>query len=103
MIKTVGESKKIGLGLGYEAIFDDHKHRSFSAILEYRASKHFILNFAPGVAWLANEISSARPAIHLEGIYAFELGIFHVGPMIGVASNFEDYHTSLSLHIAVGF
>lgn len=101
LVKSIGE--KFGLGLGYEAIFDDHKHNAASLIFEYRATEHLLINFAPGVAWLATESNSAKPSLHLEGIYAWQLGVFHLGPIIGVASNFEDYHASIGLHIAVGF
>lgn len=102
-IRTIGESKKLGIGIGYERIFDDHKHNALNIILHYRPVEHLSLNLAPGVIWLDSEKNSLKPAMHLEGLYEFELGRFHIGPIIGIGFNTEDLHTSLGLHLAIGF
>jgi len=102
VIKTVSKSDKFGLGLGYEAIFDDHKHNAASLILLYRPLEHLSFNFSPGVSWLATESNSLKPAMHFEGLYEWEFGIFHLGPLVGVAFNTEDFHVSTGLHLAVG-
>lgn len=102
-IRTLKKNEKFGLGIGYERIFDDHKHNALSIILLYRPIEHFSLNFAPGVSWLATENNSAKPSLHLEGLYEWELGSFHLGPLLGIAFNTEDFHASIGLHIAIGF
>ncbi|MFO7827124.1 MAG: hypothetical protein R6V23_00765 [Bacteroidales bacterium] len=102
-IRTIGESQKLGIGIGYERIFDDHKHNALNIILHYRPAEHLSLNIAPGVVWLDSEKNSLKPGLHIEGLYEFELGRFHIGPIIGIGFNTEDLHASLGLHLAVGF
>jgi hypothetical protein len=103
VVKTINKSDKFGLGFGYEAIFDDHRHNAVSFIIAYRPVDQFSFNFSPGISWLSTENDSAKPSLHLEALYEWELGIFHVGPLVGVASNFEDFHGSVGLHLAIGF
>ena len=102
-IKTISKSDKIGLGLGYERIFDDHKHNAVSVILLYRPLENFSVNFAPGVSWLSTKSNSVKPSMHIEGLYEWQLGNFHLGPLTGIAFNTEDFHASVGLHIALGF
>jgi hypothetical protein len=102
-IKTISKSDKIGLGIGYERIFDDHKHNSVSVILLYRPAENLSVNFAPGVSWLSTKSNSIKPSMHIEGLYEWQLGNFHLGPLVGVAFNSEDFHVSLGLHLAIGF
>jgi len=103
IIKTVSKSDKIGLGFGYEAIFDEHRHNAGSFIILYRPIEHLSFNFAPGISWLSTEEDSAKPSLHLEALYEWEFGNFHIGPLLGFASNFEDFHGSVGLHVAIGF
>jgi hypothetical protein len=103
IIKTVGKSDKFGLGFGYEAIFDEHKHNAASFIFLYRPIEHLSFNFAPGISWLGTESNSFKPAMHFEGLYEWELGNFHLGPLVGIAFNTEDFHVSTGIHLAIGF
>ncbi len=103
LIKTLSKTEKLGVGFGYEAIFDDHKHNAASFIIAYRPISNLSFNLAPGISWLSTEQNSAKPSLHLEALYEWEVGVFHIGPLLGVASNFEDFHGSLGLHLAVGF
>jgi hypothetical protein len=103
IIKTVSKTDMIGIGFGYEAIFDDHKHNAASFIILYRPFEHVSFNFAPGISWLSTEEDSAKPSLHLEALYEWEFGNFHIGPLLGLASNFEDFHGSIGLHFAIGF
>ncbi|HRW63934.1 MAG TPA: hypothetical protein P5132_10615 [Bacteroidales bacterium] len=102
-IKNFGEEKKIGVGLGYEAIFDEHKHSAMSVLLHYKPTNHIDINVAPGVIFLNSEIENSRFALHLEGVYHFELGFIHYGPMIATAISADDVHASIGLHVAIGF
>lgn len=102
-VKTIGKSDKIGLGIAYEKIFDEHKHNSLSLIFMCRPVEHLSFNMAPGISWLASETNTIMPVMHIEGLYEWEFGFFHIGPLIGVAFSSEDFHTSLGLHMAFGF
>ncbi len=102
-VRTFEKHDNFGMGIGYERIFDDHKHNAISAILMYRPIEHFSINIAPGIIWLDSKENSLKPAMHIEGLYEFELGHFHIGPLVGVGFNTEDLHAAVGLHLAVGF
>jgi len=102
-IKSLGQSDHFGMGLGYELIFDDHKHNTVSLILLYRPIDHLSFNFAPGISFKLSEKSSIAPTMHIEGLYEFELGHFHLGPLVGFAISTEDIHGSVGVHLAFGF
>lgn len=102
-VRTFEKNDHFGLGIGYERIFDDHKHNALSAILMYRPIEHFSINIAPGIIWLDSHKNSLKPAMHIEGLYEFELGHFHIGPLVGVGFNTEDLHAAFGLHLALGF
>lgn len=103
VVRSIEKSEKLGLGIGYERIFDDHKHNALSVVLLYHPIEHLSINLAPGVTWLGSKSNSVKPAVHLEGLYEFKLGKFHLGPLLGVAFNTEDIHASVGLHLAFGF
>lgn len=103
LIRTFEKHNNFGIGIGYERIFDDHKHNAVSVILMYRPIEQFSINIAPGIIWLDSQKNSLKPAMHIEGLYEFELGHFHIGPLIGVGFNTEDLHAAVGLHLAVGF
>lgn len=103
VVSSIGESDKFGMGIGYERIFDDHKHNALSLVLLYHPIEHVSINLAPGVTWLGSDSNTIKPALHLEGLYEFKIGKFHLGPLLGVAFNTEDLHASVGLHLAYGF
>lgn len=101
-VRTIGKSDKFGLGLGYERIFDEHGHNSVNLLVMYRPIHHLSVNLAPGVVW-SDKDAHINPSLHLEAIYEWEFGHFHIGPLVGVAINSEHFHASIGLHLAVGF
>lgn len=96
-------SRKIGFGVGYEAIFDEHGHNALSVILHYTPVEHFSMNISPGIVFIKSEPDQSRFALHTEFIYDFIIGVFHIGPLIGAAVNPEDLHASVGLHMAIDF
>ena len=98
---TLGESK-FGIGLGYEQIFDEHEHKTAGIVFSYRPFERLSLNVSPGLTSEAAE-DHLLFALHLESSYEFEIGNFHIGPLIEIAYDPEDYHTSLGLHVGYGF
>lgn len=102
-IKNFGISKKVGVGIGYEAIFGGHKHNALSILLHYMLTDHFSMNLAPGLIFLDSQPNQSRFALHTELLYDFGTGAFHMGPLFGASITPEDYHVSLGLHMALGF
>ncbi|MCK5028015.1 MAG: hypothetical protein KAR57_00170 [Bacteroidales bacterium] len=102
-IKKFGISKKLGIGAGYEAIFDGHSHNTVCVLLHYTPFKHISVNVAPGLVFLESEPDKSRFALHTEILYEFHIGVFNIGPSIGAAFNPDDFHTSVGVHLAVGF
>lgn len=100
-VRKISKSK-FGLGLGYERIFDEHKHNTFGLVATYRPIEKLSLNVSPGLTF-ENNSPNANFALHLETSYEFEIKNFHIGPAFEVAYDPEDFHISLGLHIGYGF
>ncbi len=94
---------KFGIGVGYERIFDEHKHNTIGVILSYAPIEHLALSLSPGITFNDNNASDLNFGLHLETLYEFEIGIFHIGPVAEFAYAVEDYHVSLGLHLGFGF
>lgn len=94
---------KFGIGLGFEKIFDEHKHQTIGILGSYRPFEGLNFTLSPALSFEGNDTSDINFAIHFETGYEFELQNFHLGPVIGIAYEPEDYHLSLGIHIAYGF
>lgn len=97
------EHSKLGFGLAYERIFDEHKHNTIGLVGSYNLFESLHISLAPGVTFEDVEPSELKFAFHAETVYDFDLGNFHLGPMLEFAFDPEDYHISLGLHIGYGF
>jgi len=95
-------SSKVGLGLAYERIFDQHKHNTFGLEAIYRPVEELSLSLSPGLTF---EENNSKPviALHFETSYEFEIGEFHLGPAFEFAIDREDIHLSLGVHLGFGF
>ena len=93
---------KFGVGLGYERIFDQHKHNTFGLIGSYRPIEPLSFSISPGITF-EDEDPKANFAFHFETSYEFEVRNLHVGPVLEFAFDPEDVHISLGLHIGFGF
>ena len=94
---------RFGAGIGYEQIFDEHRHRSLAFIGTFRPSTHLVLSLAPGMLFGTEENPGIRFALHTEVVYEFEIGDFHIGPALEFATTFSEYHISLGVHFAYAF
>ncbi len=101
-VRKIKESK-FGLGLAYEKIFDPNNHHTFSAVVAYNPVGNWVVNLSPGMT-IEGANREQRFSIHGETSYEFELGEhFHIGPLLELAYDIEDWHLSLGLHIGFGF
>ena len=117
-VRRLGESR-FGIGAGYEYIFDEHKHQTFSAVFQFSPTYRFHLVAAPGWAIESEEEGhddhgapqvhheeeehGASFALHLEAVYEFELGPIDIGPSFEFAWDKHDVHLSLGAHLAFPF
>jgi hypothetical protein len=97
------DDTKFGLGIGYERIFDTHKHNTLGIVGSLRVVDNVVINASPGVTFEDENPEELSFVVHLETTYEFELHNFHLGPVLELAYDPEDFHLSLGLHIAYGF
>ena len=101
LIKKIAHTK-FGIGVGYEKIFDEHKHNTIGLVVSYNPIDKLSLNASPGITFEGGE-SEINFAMHLETSYEFEFDNFHLGPVLEFAYDPEDIHISLGLHLGIGF
>ncbi len=89
-----------GIGLGVEAIFDEHRHYATSLNLSYLPIHALTLTVAPGIQFAPD---SEDFTTHFEAVYEFEIGKVHLGPVLEYAWAPNDAHAMLGLHIGFGF
>lgn len=100
-VKKISKSK-FGIGIGYERIFDKHKHNTIGVVASYRPIEKLSFNVSPGLTFEDNN-SKTNLSLHFETSYEFEIKDFHIGPVFEFAYDIEDYHISLGFHIGYGF
>ena len=93
---------KFGWGIGYERIFDEHKHNSIGPEASYRPIEELVFTLSPGIVF-EDKNSTKIFALHLETSYEFVVGSFHMGPVFETAFDREDVHLSFGLHVGYGF
>lgn len=93
---------KWGLGVGYEKILDEHSHNILGGILSYRPISPLSFSLSPGINF-SNSFKNIEFAIHGEVAYEFEIGDLHLGPVLDLARDHDDFHISLGVHIGIGF
>ncbi len=86
-----------GFGGGIERLFDDHRHTTLSAIVQYR----IIEAWSVMVTIEDAEPSEVAPSMHLETTYEFMLGRVHFGPSLEFAIDPEDVHITLGAHVGL--
>ena len=101
LVKRIAHSK-FGFGLGYERIFDEHKHNTIGIVGAYNPIYNLHLAISPGVAFEGSGLEHPRFAIHFESVYDWQIGEIHLGPLLEFAYDQEDYHISLGIHIGFG-
>lgn len=111
-VRRLGQTR-FGAGLGFEYIFDEHRHQTYSAVFQYSPTYQLHLVAAPGIAIETHheedeheeeeEHHEAAFAIHLEAVYEFEIGPIDIGPSAEFAYDTHDIHLSLGVHIAFPF
>jgi hypothetical protein len=92
-----------GIGMGYERIFDEHKHNTIGPALKYEPVKRLSLIFSPGIMVEDDHLNEPNLALHFETAYELELKSFLIGPAFEFAWSTGDLHFSLGLHLGFAF
>ena len=99
-VRNIPKSK-FGIGLGYERIFDEHRHNTIGLVAAYRPIENLSFNVSPGLSFEDVDQETSF-ALHLETSYEFEIKNFHIGPSFELAYDPKDIHISLGIHIGYG-
>jgi len=97
-----GVNKYLGVGIGYESVLGEHFHQTFTGFVRYKFFKHFVLNAGPGITIPNEENPEYEFVSHFELSTVFELGKFHLGPMVGYGLGHEQ-HFTVGVHLGYGF
>ncbi|MCF8379434.1 MAG: hypothetical protein K9H49_07645 [Bacteroidales bacterium] len=97
------KDNKYGVGIGYERIFDEHRHNSIVVIASYSPFHKLNFHLAPGITFEDGKSAELDFGVHIETSYEFEISHFHVGPILEFAYHPEDIHLSTGIHFGFGF
>lgn len=93
----------LGLGLGYERIFDEHAHNTVGAVIQYHLMDEWMVFLSPGVSFPDDSPGDLKFAMHLETAYEFALTEWlHLGPSFAFAFDPDEVHLSIGLHLGIG-
>lgn len=103
-LRQLGHQNQWGLGIGYEAIADEHWHNGLNLLLNYRPLRFLSLLAGPGLVIGKHDgKTEVLPAFHTEAVFEFNAGGLHIGPMIGYGLDKEDSHITVGVHVGFGF
>jgi hypothetical protein len=91
----------VGLGIGYERLFDDHNHNTVSFVSQFHIYAGWSAALAPGITWEEDAINAS---LHIETFYEFEINDYvHAGPSFELALDKHAPHLTPGLHMGIGF
>lgn len=99
-----GIARYIGIGLGFEVIFSDHRHYNIMGTLGIFPWKELVITLSPGLLIAKEELETHRQfSFHVEIMWEFEVSGWGMGPALGFAVSGENTHFTLGIHIGKGF
>ena len=94
------KNSDFGIGIAFDKILGEHNHNTIGVIFRYKPIKDLIINLSPGIIF---EHKEAKFGMHLETSYVLDIYAFHIGPMLSFASDLDEAHLGLGLHLGYGF
>jgi len=89
-----------GIGAGFDHIFGDYSHSFIGIVGHYEPLEAWGVNVSPGITFEDNE---AKFTAHFETAYGFDVSVFHIGPSISYATDFDEFHCGFGIHLGYGF
>ena len=104
-IKGIALKNKLGAGVSFETILDDHAHHSLSLIGLYRFDFGCTIAYAAGILRVSENEgdSELQFAQHLEFAYEIPIGELHIGPQIDIGLEEEGVHYMFGIHMGIDF
>jgi hypothetical protein len=103
LLRNFGPEKNLGAGIGFETLFDEHRHLNFSIPVNYNTGSGLVFTVSPGILWKQESNWESSPSVHLETLYEFMFEKLHIGPMFEFSLARSDIHIMLGIHLAAGF
>jgi len=97
-----GKWEKIGFGVGFESVMDEHRHYTVALVINYRPVHAWWISLGPGITYFESE-NEVKPSLHVETGYEFDVGKVHLGPLVEYAFTSGDQHFMLGLHVGFPF
>lgn len=96
--------EKLGIGLGFETVLDEHKHFSTGIVFKYEIWKGLNFLVSPGILFLKPHNEWEKQfSIHYELLYEFKVKGLHLGPVFDYSYSKNDQHLMLGLHVGYSF
>ena len=114
-IKGIALNNKLGAGISFETILDDHAHHSLSLIGLYRFDVGISIAYAAGILRVSEEEHNEdheegheeetefQFAQHIELAYEIPFGELHIGPQIDIGIEQEGIHYMFGIHMGIDF
>ena len=103
-LRGEGIRRFLGFGIGFETIFADHMHYNVMGTIAIYPYKNLSIAISPGMLIVEHHDEyDTRYSTHVEVGYGFDVGQFHIGPVVGYAKSGDDEHYMIGIHIGKGF
>ncbi|MBP9674894.1 MAG: hypothetical protein KBD63_07330 [Bacteriovoracaceae bacterium] len=104
LLRSMESIKRLKIGFGLENIFDEHAHINTSAVFNYQISQGFSASYSPGILFFKENSKWEKYfSSHFEFLYEFEIGNYHLGPIVEYSYAKVDQHLMFGIHFAFGF
>ncbi|OVE75850.1 hypothetical protein BVX97_03320 [bacterium E08(2017)] len=99
---TEGILSHISLGVAAETIVAEHEHYALMAFASVYPWRGLVLSVGPGVEWAEHEgeMESAY-STHLEAAYVFDVGSWHIGPVLDFSKTNDSEHFTAGIHFGI--
>ncbi|MBL7114123.1 MAG: hypothetical protein ISS35_00015 [Kiritimatiellae bacterium] len=103
--KRLGEDgilAHLSLGIAGEVIFADHEHYALMGFASIYPWRGLVLSVGPGIEWAEHEGEwESEFSTHLETAYVFDVGAWHIGPVVDYSKTDHGEHFTAGIHFGV--